>query len=166
MLDLANTFGARWLISAKSDHGSWPAILDGPDPAAACFEEVLLPVPDDPDDARAIEEIRVFRIGCQGVAGRSSSRASVTRVACHRPLPSYAKDDCSSPPGPSHAAGSLAIATRVVTASHETAPLTAQRCDDWPSGRTMSRPLASWQRLRGIAGRDRPGARMARDGAR
>ncbi len=68
VLDLANRFGARWLISAKGDHGAWPAILDGGDPAAACFEEVLLPVPDDPDDAAAIEGIRVFRIECQGVA--------------------------------------------------------------------------------------------------
>ncbi len=70
VLDLANEFGARWLISARADHGSWPAILDGPDPAAACFEEVLLPVPADPADAAAIAEIRVFRIGCQGVATR------------------------------------------------------------------------------------------------
>ena len=68
VLDMANEFGARWLISAKGDHGSWPAILDGGDPAAACFEEVLLPIPDDPDDAAAIEGIRVFRIECQGVA--------------------------------------------------------------------------------------------------
>jgi hypothetical protein len=46
----------------------WPAILDGNDPAAACFEEVLLPIPDDPVEAAAIDGIRVFRIECQGVA--------------------------------------------------------------------------------------------------
>ena len=68
VLDLATEFGARWLLSAKDDHGVWPAILDGGDPAAACFEEVLLPIPDDPVDAAAIEGIRVFRIECQGVA--------------------------------------------------------------------------------------------------
>jgi hypothetical protein len=68
VLDLANTFGARWLISSSPDHGAWPAVLDGPDPAAACFEEVLLPVPTDPDDARSVADVRVFRIGCQGVA--------------------------------------------------------------------------------------------------
>ena len=68
VLDLANAFGARWLISAKNDHGSWPGILDGGDPAASCFEEVLLPAPDDPADAEAIAGIRVFRIACQGVA--------------------------------------------------------------------------------------------------
>jgi hypothetical protein len=69
VLDLANEFGARWLISGDPNHGSWPAILDGPDPAAACFEEVLLPVPPDPADAAAIADVRVFRIECQGVAG-------------------------------------------------------------------------------------------------
>jgi hypothetical protein len=68
VLDLATEFGARWLVSAKPDHGSWPAILDTPDPAAACFEEVALPVPDDPDDAAALESVRVFRIECRGVA--------------------------------------------------------------------------------------------------
>jgi hypothetical protein len=68
VLDLANQFGAKWLISASGDHGAWPAILDGNEPATACFEGVLLPPPDDPVDASAIEGIRVFRIGCQGVA--------------------------------------------------------------------------------------------------
>ena len=68
VLDLANTFGARWLIVAKEEHGIWPGVLDGPSPDATCFEEVLLPLPDDPDDARAIEGVRVFRIECRGVA--------------------------------------------------------------------------------------------------
>ncbi len=53
----------------KPEHGAWPAILDGPAPAAACFREVALPVPDDPADAAAIAGFRVFRIGCQGTAG-------------------------------------------------------------------------------------------------
>ncbi|MEO5966459.1 MAG: hypothetical protein ABIR11_13420 [Candidatus Limnocylindrales bacterium] len=68
VLDLAGTFGARWLIIAKESHGRWPAVLDGPDPAATCFQEVLLPIPDDPQDAQAIAGIRVFRIECRGVA--------------------------------------------------------------------------------------------------
>jgi hypothetical protein len=68
VLDLANTFGAKWLITSRGEHGSWPAVLDGPDPDAACFQEVLLPIPDDPEDAAAIEGIRVFRIECRGVA--------------------------------------------------------------------------------------------------
>jgi hypothetical protein len=76
VLDLANQFGARWLISASGDHGSWPAILDGSTPETACFEEVLLPPPDDSDDAAAIEDIRVFRIECQGVAATGATGPS------------------------------------------------------------------------------------------
>ena len=65
VVGLAAEFGARWLIVAKDDHGEWPGILDGgSDPAAACFAEVTLPVPADPDEARAIEGFRVFRIDC------------------------------------------------------------------------------------------------------
>lgn len=72
VLDLASDprFGATWLIVARDDHGDWPAILDGQDPMAVCFREVQLPVPDDPADAEAIAGFRVFRIGCEGMAGR------------------------------------------------------------------------------------------------
>ncbi|HEY5433932.1 MAG TPA: hypothetical protein VIK13_01750, partial [Candidatus Limnocylindrales bacterium] len=72
VLDLASDprFGAKWLIVAKAEHGAWPAILDGPAPAAACFREVALPVPKDPADAAAIAGMRVFRIGCAGTAER------------------------------------------------------------------------------------------------
>ena len=72
VLDLAQDprFGAKWLIVTTQDRGAWPAVLDGPAPAAACFHEVLLPVPDDPADASAIAGIRVFRIGCEGTAVR------------------------------------------------------------------------------------------------
>jgi hypothetical protein len=69
VLDLAARFRARWLIVAGADHGRWPAVLDGPDPNARCFEEVLLPVPVDPAKAGAIAGMRVFRITCAGVAG-------------------------------------------------------------------------------------------------
>ncbi len=68
VLDLATRFGARWLIVASRERGAWPAILDGPDPDATCFQEVLLPVPPDPADAAAIADVRVFRIACAGVA--------------------------------------------------------------------------------------------------
>ena len=68
VLDLATHFGARWLISADPGHGRWPAVLDGPAPDARCFQEVLLPLPDDPAQAAALGGIRVFRIVCAGVA--------------------------------------------------------------------------------------------------
>jgi hypothetical protein len=67
VLDLATDprFDARWLIIGKEEHGAWPAVLSaGSDPAARCFVEVKLPVPDDPADARAIATFRVWRIGC------------------------------------------------------------------------------------------------------
>ena len=79
VLDMATHFGAKWLIVAKPDHGQWPTVLDGPDPDASCFEEVLLPVPADPADAKAIEGIRVFRIACAGVATTTGAGATTWR---------------------------------------------------------------------------------------
>jgi hypothetical protein len=73
VLDLATHFGARWLIVGQAEHGRWPAVLDGPDPDAACFREVLLPIPDDPADADAIRDVRVFQIACAGVARAHAS---------------------------------------------------------------------------------------------
>ena len=69
VLDLAETFGAQWLIVGKPDHGDWPAIVDtSTDPALACFTEVALPVPADPEDAATIEGFRVFRLACPDAA--------------------------------------------------------------------------------------------------
>ena len=50
-----------------------------PDPAAACFEEVLLPIPDDPADAAAIDGVRVFRIECRGVARTGTTQSAGER---------------------------------------------------------------------------------------
>lgn len=68
VLDLARDprFEARWVVITKGEHGRWPAVLGGSDPAAACFREVALPMPDDPGDAAAIDGVRVFRIECPG----------------------------------------------------------------------------------------------------
>ncbi len=82
VLDLATDprFGARWLITAQDDHGDWPAILDeSSDPAAACFREVPLAVPADPAEARSIEGVRVFRIGCTDEAAILQPRAAARR---------------------------------------------------------------------------------------
>ncbi|HYO44236.1 MAG TPA: hypothetical protein VES19_13650 [Candidatus Limnocylindrales bacterium] len=69
VLDLADTFGATWLVMAEGDHGEWPEVLDaGAEPDAACFREVELGVPADPAEARAIEDVRVWRIGCDDPA--------------------------------------------------------------------------------------------------
>jgi hypothetical protein len=70
VLDLATDprFGARLLIAVANDDNDWPEILDGStDPAARCFERVALPVPTDPAEAQAIEDVRVYRITCDAV---------------------------------------------------------------------------------------------------
>lgn len=64
VLDLAGRFGARWLILASPERGTWPAVLGGADPAARCFTATPLPVPADPADAAALGDVTVFRIGC------------------------------------------------------------------------------------------------------
>jgi hypothetical protein len=65
VLDLAAAFpGTEWLIMSRDDHGAWPAILDIPGPDTGCFEEVDLGVPEDPEMARALEFVRLWRIVC------------------------------------------------------------------------------------------------------
>lgn len=70
VLDLATDprFRAGWLVMGRGDHGDWPGILDGGDPAAACFVEVPLEPPADPADAAAVAEVRLWRIACPGAA--------------------------------------------------------------------------------------------------
>jgi hypothetical protein len=71
VLDLATDprFGARLLIAVEDDQNEWPQLLDtSSDPAAGCFREVLLPVPADPAEASALEDVRVFEIGCDAPA--------------------------------------------------------------------------------------------------
>jgi hypothetical protein len=64
ILDLADRFGARLLVLTGTDHGRWPAVIDAGGSAVACFREVTLPLPADPDAAAALRDTRVFRVGC------------------------------------------------------------------------------------------------------
>lgn len=64
VLDLADHFGARRLIIIGEQHEGWPAVLDGPDPDAACFEEIDLAVPATDPDAQSLEDVRAFTINC------------------------------------------------------------------------------------------------------
>jgi hypothetical protein len=77
VLDLAAHFGARWLIVTSTDHGRWPAVLDGPDPGAQCFQELPLPLPADPVAADALASVRVFRIGCAGIARAAGDSTAI-----------------------------------------------------------------------------------------
>ena len=62
--DLARHFGARLLVMTSPDRGQWPAVLGGGDPAAACFTEIPLATPADPQDAAAVRDARAWRIAC------------------------------------------------------------------------------------------------------
>jgi hypothetical protein len=70
VLDMATDprFGARLLIADTDTDEQWLELVQGAgDPAAACFQEVTLPVPADPAEAAAIKDVRVFRITCDKV---------------------------------------------------------------------------------------------------
>jgi len=76
VLDLATDprFHARLLVAVVDDENEWPQLLDGStDPAAACFEEVELPRPADPDEAASIEDVRVFRITCDAAPAAAAT---------------------------------------------------------------------------------------------
>jgi hypothetical protein len=64
VLDLARHFGARWLVLTGGQRGSWPAVLAGGDPAAACFVPVAIAAPTDPAEAAAVRDAVVYRIDC------------------------------------------------------------------------------------------------------
>ncbi len=64
VVNLAQRFGAHWLVLSGDTHGHWPQILATGVPGAACFAPTPLPTPADPADAAAIEGVRLYRIGC------------------------------------------------------------------------------------------------------
>jgi len=64
VLDLASAFpGTRLVVVMGSDHGRWPAVLDGADAAASCFREIDLG-PGPSDRADPLEDARAFEIVC------------------------------------------------------------------------------------------------------
>ena len=88
VLDLAQDprFGAEWLLlrdqetaPGQVEPALWPSVLDGGDPAAACFTEVALPIPDDPTDAALLRDMRLFRIGCDGLARADQADPALRR---------------------------------------------------------------------------------------
>ena len=58
------TSASRLVVVVGDQHGDWPAILDAGGPSADCFREIDLPTPDDPAEAEALDEVRVFEVVC------------------------------------------------------------------------------------------------------
>jgi len=66
VLDLAHdpAFpGTRLLVVVGAEHGRWPAVLDGPDPDAACFRELDLG-PGPAGRADPLASVRAFEVVC------------------------------------------------------------------------------------------------------
>lgn len=64
VIDLASTFGARWLVTTTAAGSGWPAVLAAGGPASQCFAEVPIGTPADAGLARALSGTRVYRIVC------------------------------------------------------------------------------------------------------
>jgi hypothetical protein len=64
VLDLAEQFGAHLLVVDAQGGGRWPDILNGNDPAAACFRPLDL-VPTGGDPQLELASTRAYAIGCQ-----------------------------------------------------------------------------------------------------
>jgi hypothetical protein len=67
VLDLAAHFPGTSLLVVDDEPGGgrWPAILDEGGPGAECFQRLPIPAPADPYTSRAIEETRLYRVGCR-----------------------------------------------------------------------------------------------------
>ena len=46
------------------EHGDWPGVLDEGGPGTECFHELAVPVPTDPRQAEALDDVRVFEVAC------------------------------------------------------------------------------------------------------
>jgi hypothetical protein len=65
VLSLARAFpGTTVVLTFGGLHEVWFDAVDGGGEGAACFEEVDLPAPTDPDDAAAVADARAWRIVC------------------------------------------------------------------------------------------------------
>jgi hypothetical protein len=64
VVDLARTFGARYLVLWGDDHGDWPDVLASGDADAACFEALPL-APATASDAADLAHTHVYRLVCR-----------------------------------------------------------------------------------------------------
>jgi hypothetical protein len=67
VLDLAARFPGTSLLVVDDDAegGRWPRILAQGGPGAECFERLPIAAPADPYASRAIEDTRMYRVGCR-----------------------------------------------------------------------------------------------------
>jgi hypothetical protein len=63
VVDLAHRMAAPYVVVVSPDHPFRAAVQNGA-LGANCFELVGLPLPPDPDDARAVADVRVYRFVC------------------------------------------------------------------------------------------------------
>ena len=65
ILALARAYpGTTYLIISSTDHGRWPGVLDEGGADVACFREINLGEPQDPEERAALATTRVFELVC------------------------------------------------------------------------------------------------------
>jgi hypothetical protein len=64
VLSLASRFGARLMILSGGVLETWPAAITSGQPGAACFRSLALPTPRDPTDAKALDGVTAWWVGC------------------------------------------------------------------------------------------------------
>ena len=149
VLDLAEEFGARWLIMTNDDHGAWPAILDGGPilrrPASRRSSSRSLTT----RRGRAVDGVRVFRIECptgsirrpDGYGAPALAVAAVTATLGTMDLPR------SEPAGTrfdelhAEAAEALAFAANTLRAVRD-----RYRAPTWTTCPAGSRSRTTWAR--------------------
>jgi hypothetical protein len=68
IVDLANHFGAHWLVLVGNDHGRWPHVLSEQVQDADCFQLTALPPLGDPADRAAVKDVTIYKIACPETA--------------------------------------------------------------------------------------------------
>ncbi|HET7472955.1 MAG TPA: hypothetical protein VFJ71_07510 [Candidatus Limnocylindrales bacterium] len=63
VVDLGHRLGAGYVVVVSADH-PFPAAVASRALGWDCFEPVDLPTPPDPDDARAVADVRAYRVVC------------------------------------------------------------------------------------------------------
>jgi hypothetical protein len=65
VVNLAQTFGSRWVVTSGGPNGLWPGVLATSTPGSECFRPVDLGIPAQQPLARAIAGTRLFEVVCR-----------------------------------------------------------------------------------------------------